>query len=250
MDRAVAWVTAGRWVTMGLVAVVGVVVAITSAVNGPSFGDVSFDSSDLAAYGVIPVPGTKTVHLPKGTVLASFDALTGNVAAMPLPDLSLGVHPVGGGSDPRVTVARSTTTNSSGESETLAAKIHVATAGDYRVSITGGGNYNAPKLLLGHSDAGKWLPVALITVIVEIAIFLVTAVVLRSLRRRPGKPNVAGPQLTRLSIELPRTAPVTGDGHEESSVEDRLAHLERLRDAGTVSEDEYTAERQRILDSL
>jgi hypothetical protein len=186
MDRAVAWVVAGRWVTIVIVSVVGAVLTITTAVNGPSFGALGFASSDLASYAVIPIPGTKTVHLPKGTVQASFDALTGDVAALPLPELSLGVHPVAGGLDPKVSVARSTTTNSGGESETLAARIQVATAGDYRIKITGGGNYNAPKLLLGRSDTGNWLPIAIITLVVDLAIFLVTAGVLRSLRRRPG----------------------------------------------------------------
>jgi hypothetical protein len=237
-------------VAIVIVTVVAAVLAVTAAVNGPSFGSLGFASGDLASDGVIPIPGTKTVHLPAGTVLASFDALTGDVAAMPLPELSLVVHPVAGGADPRLSVARSTTTNSSGESETLAAKIHVVKAGDYRVSITGGGNYNAPKLLLGHSGAGRWLPIVLIAVVVDLAIFLVTALVLRSLRRRPGAAVVAGPQPTRFSIELPRPAPAASEGDETSSVEDRLAHLDRLRTAGTVSDEEYAAERQRILGSL
>jgi hypothetical protein len=255
MDRAVAWVVAGRWVTICIVTVVGAVLTITTAVNGPSFGALGFASSDLASYAVIPIPGTRTVHLPKGTAQASFDALTGEVASLPLPDLSLGVHPVAGGPDPKVTVARSTTTNSGGESETLAAEIHVATAGDYRVSITGGGNYNAPKLLLGRSDTGNWLPIALITVIVDVAVFLVTALVLRSLRRRPGvvaagAGSGAGSERSVLSIELPRAAGAEGDGHGDGSAEDRLARLERLHEAGTVSDEEYAAERRRILDSL
>ncbi len=127
------------------------------------------------------------MHLPTGTVEASFDALTGDVAAMPLPELSLGVHPVGGGADPKITVARSDTINSGGESETLAAKIHVVKAGDYRVSITGGGNYNQPRLLLGRSKASSWLPILIIAVVIDLVIYLVSVVVLRSLRRRQGE---------------------------------------------------------------
>ena len=245
MGRAGTVVYVGRWIVMAIVIAVAAVLAGTSASHAGA-GDLGFVGGDLSSYAVIDVPGTKTVHLPTGTVEASFDALTGDVAAMPLPELSLGVHPVGGGADPKITVARSDTINSGGESETLAAKIHVVKAGDYRVSITGGGNYNQPRLLLGRSKASRWLPILIIAVVVDLVIYLVSVVVLRSLRRRQGEVAADGPSSTRLTIELPRTAATPGDG----GVEERLAQLDRLRSAGSVSDDEYAAERRRILDSL
>ncbi len=258
MGRAATLVYVGRWIVMVLVFVVAVVVAATSATHtGP--GDLGFAGGDLASYAVINISGAKTVHLPSGTVDVSFDALTGDVAAMPLPQLSLGVHPVGGGADPKVTVARSDTINSGGESETRAAEIHVVKAGDYRVSITGGGNYNAPRLLLGRSTAARWLPILIIAAVVDLAIFLLSVVTLQALRRRGAEPALDGSQRTSFSIELPHTVSAAGgaagragasDGHRDGSVEDRLAHLDRLHQAGTVSDDEYAAERQRIRDSL
>jgi hypothetical protein len=75
--------------------------------------------------------------------------------------------------------------------------------------------------------------------------------------RREARPNRDPADVERLMAELERLEHGHTNAHsqvrsapEAESIEQRLAKLQRLRDSGDITSEEYTTQRQRILDSL
>jgi hypothetical protein len=107
-----------------------------------------FDTFD--AYGEVPIPGTRTLHLPAGDVTVSFNA--SHIADVGLPDdLEMTITPPSG-------VAEPTVTQDSRRNQTSWRVAHIAQAGDYTITTNGKvTDYDSPRLRFGHPSRFEFL---------------------------------------------------------------------------------------------
>jgi hypothetical protein len=261
--------------------VVGIIVGILTASN--------LVWGEDNQYGFVKLPGKKVLHLPARDIdvsLAVHILGKGNETVdVPIPSrLALSVVPTG--DSPRVDVTRdlgaSTNANADGvNSQRRVWRIHVPADGDYRVTARGrypGGGVNA-QLWFGHGPplSGGW-PYAVAALLVAAGWGIQTLV--RSRRRvEPGLPPKAQPaghgagpagsfaeeaadfseraaafrkqaEGFRASSEaLAGTMPAKTSGAEDSDPVDRLERLAALHHRGDLTDEEFAAEKAKILGS-
>lgn len=194
-----------------------------------------FDRYD--AYGRIPIPGSSTVYLPAGTVTVNF-AVRANGDGTAVPPLNMDIVPPPGVADPEVT-------EDLGGSVTLNDTVHrrvwvmqVPAEGGYRVQIDGPvTGYRDPHLTFGEDDSAMgvvWVFVALSVISCDLA------VAAWWLRRKNGPP-AAKP--------VPPAEPTGPFEPTDQGVRlEQLKTITALRDSGALTEDEFDAEKRRILD--
>lgn len=188
------------------------------------------------AYGEVPIPGSAVVELPAGEVTVNFHVLSGGKGTA-VPPLHMDITPPPGGTDPVVT-------DDLGGSVTINDDVHrqvwvmqVPSAGRYQVSADGPvGGFREPKLAFGENgsmDGLMWVFVALSVISADLAIAVVWMRRRRTARRIPDQisppadPYIPSDQGVRL---------------------EQLKTIAALRDSGALSEDEFKAEKKRILD--
>jgi hypothetical protein len=122
---------------------------------------------EFDAYGEVPIPGTRTLHLPAGDVRISFHSVyppgLDPDSCMPVPqDLEVTITPPRGVSDPKVTastagICDNNTDNDEGRSPVRVA--HIAQAGDYTITTNGKVTpFANPRLAFGHPSRWRFLP--------------------------------------------------------------------------------------------
>lgn len=197
------------------------------------------------AYGEVPVPGTRTLHLPAGEVTVTFHTLiTGSGGGLPIPELSMNIVPPDGVSEPKVTedVGVSTTVNNDARRRVWVAQIPVE--GDYRIETQG--NVSAfinPHLAFGQSGSAGSLPWVFGALFAVGLVDLVIAILWLS-RSRRATPR-ATPQPFGLTFSDAQPYTPTG----ESIRVQQLKTIAALRESGALTEAEFQAEKRRILES-
>ena len=114
-------------------------------------------SSDDAfkAYGEVPIPGNKTLHLPVGRVGIFFHAETpsGGFGPLSIPDLKFNLDAPPGVADPDVTESIGGTTGIDNVAWRRVWIAQITQEGDYRITTEGKvGAFIWARLAFGHVD--------------------------------------------------------------------------------------------------
>jgi hypothetical protein len=208
------------------------------------------------AYGEVPVPGSASLHLPKGEVTISFHTVViggSNGGGLPIPDMGVTFGPSNGVAQPTVTenIGSTTTVNNDAHVRVWVAQVPA----DETYNITTDGQVNGfidPRLAFGHSSQLGFL------VWVFVGMFVVglvgSIVASKWLGRVRRKAAVAWAPDYEFPVAPPRpviTPTVTSAPHEpgdEGVRLERLKMLASLRDSGALTEGEFEAEKRRILE--
>lgn len=186
------------------------------------------------AYGEVPIPGTSTVYLPSGEVSADFHVRSSH-SSTAVPPLHINIAPPPGGKDPEFKDDLGASVSNSNDVHRRVWLIQVPTEGGYRVEVDGPvGDFTEPRLAFGRTsssiDGLVWVFTAFSVVSVDLL------VALWWLRRRG-----------RL-VEKPSAAADPFVPTDEGVRLEQLKTIAGLRDSGALTEDEYKAEKRRILE--
>jgi hypothetical protein len=145
-------------------------IAITSAVvlflapfgfgGSILLNSVVFDKYD--AFGEVPIPGAKTLHLPAGDVKVSFHteiAGTMEGGGLPIPqDLEVSIAGPKGTAPATFTRSVGDTDADNQDVRVQVGTAHIPAAGDYTVTVTGKANaYISPRVAFGHGSQYEFL---------------------------------------------------------------------------------------------
>lgn len=184
------------------------------------------------AYGEVPIPGTGSVRLPAGEVTVSLhtrviSSPTGG--GLPIPPLSVQVQPPPGVADPEFAESIGITTTVNNDSRRRLWRIQVAAAGDYQVTTDGQlSGFIAPRLAFGAPSAYGSLAW------VFAAVFGTGLVGLIAARYRPAR---------RRSVAATGAEPIA-----DAIRMQQLKTITALRDSGALTQEEFEAEKRRVLD--
>ena len=199
-----------------------------------------FDEFD--AYGEVPVPGTGSVHLPEGEVIVSFHTLIiGSGGGLPVPQMSISITPPDGVPDPVLVedVGGTTTVNNDARVQVWTAQI--LAEGDYVITTEGQVSaYVNPTLAFGHGSPYGHLP-KIFAIVFGVALVDLIIVMVWIFKRKPRASTVA---------QHPSPVDTVG-AYAPTDAGIRIQELNalaRLRDSGALTEDEFEAEKKRVLD--
>lgn len=219
-----------------------------------------FDEFD--AYGEVPIPGSSSVHLPQGEVTISFHTIViggTNGGGLPVPQLSIDMVPPEGVPNPTLTEDFGSTTTVNNDARVSVWVAQIPAEGTYDITTDGNvGAFLNPTLAFGHGSPYWYLPFMCGAILVVAIIVLVMARVWAArVRRRPvpslgyqtppqafGMPNYGAPVAYVPPVQPPQSFTPTEDGIRLQ----QLNTLARLRDSGALTEDEFQAEKKRVLD--
>src|SRR5271168_961464 len=158
-SRRLAKFSLSAAVVMMIVSVAGFIVALV--LN-------AFFLDKYNAYGEVPIPGSGSLHLPRGEVTVSLHALViggSNGGGLPVPPLGVTIIPPDGVPQPVMTenIGSTTTVNSDAHVRVWVAQIPAD--GTYNITTDGQVNgFIEPRLAFGHSSSYGflvWLSVAI-----------------------------------------------------------------------------------------
>jgi len=225
-----------------VVAVVGFIV--TMVLN-------AFVFDEYDAYGEVPIPGSSSLHLPAGDATISFHTQTigsPSGGGLPVPNLGLTIDPPAGTPKPEVTQNWGTTTTVNNDARVRVWVVQIPAEGTYQITADGNVNgYINPQLAFGHDSSNATLVWAFAGLFV-IGLLELTAAIIYAVRsgRRPVPAATVGP-----TFDL-------GDSHraedrytktDDGVRIDQLKNLAALRDSGALTDQEFEAEKHRILNS-
>ena len=205
-----------------------------------------FDEFD--AYGEVPIPGSSSLQLPAGDATVTFRTVLigGSGNGLPVPPLKYRITGPGG-VDAQLREDYGTTTTVNNDARVRIGFLHVPAEGTYDVEVDGNVSaYLNPMLTFGHGSNYGQLPwifagiFALATV--ELVIGRIWAA--RVGRGREAAPMPTGGEYAPPPIEAVPTFTPSDDGIRVQT----LDTLARLRDSGGLTEDEYEAEKKRVLE--
>lgn len=200
-----------------------------------------FDEYD--AYGEVPIPGSSSLELPAGEVTVSFHTVLigGSGSGLPVPPLSYRMTGPGG-ADVRLTEDYGSTTTVNNDARVRIGYVRIPTAGIYHVDLDGNVSaYLNPTLAFGHGTRYGHVPWILAGIF---GFALLDLVVARTWAARAGRIDEVAPP-TPSAGWSPTVVPVASD---EGIRVQTLETLARLRDSGALTQDEYEAEKKRVLD--
>jgi hypothetical protein len=205
-----------------------------------------FFLDDYGAYGEVPVPGTGSVHLPKGQATVSLHTLViggTDGGGLPVPPLRISITPPDGVAQPEVTESIGSTTTVNNDAHIRVWNVQVPADGTYNVMTDGQVNgYINPRLAFGHQSSYGYLVWVFVGLFVVGLVDLTLSIIwLGRVRRRPV-PSVGG----GYAVAPPAAYEPTGEGVRV----ERLKTLAALRDSGALSEEEFQAEKRRILEGM
>jgi hypothetical protein len=220
-----------------LTLVVGLVGLIASLVLDAFF----FDEYD--AYGEVPIPGTRSLQLPAGEVTASFHTVvTGQpVAGLPVPNLHLSIFSPAGLPEVAVNEDWGASTTVNNDARVRVWVLQVKQAGKYQITTSGDVNgYISPRLAFGHGSSYGWLPWLFGATLVAGAVELTVALLLSARAAKKARP-----------LTPEESSSVQVDDYQPSDQGVRIEQLKQLaalKDSGALTEDEFEAEKRRILE--
>jgi hypothetical protein len=209
------------------------------------------------AYGEVPVPGSGNLYLPAGEVTVSLHTVVVGSpnGGLPVPPLGVTIAPPEGVTQPAMTenIGSTTTVNNDAHVRVWVAQIPVS--GTYNITTDGQVNgYINPRLAFGHKSSYGFL------VWLFVALFVVGLVgsitsgwwLARTRRRAVVAANPYFPPPVPVSpVAPPAMSEVTAATRELSDEGvrlERLKTLAALRDSGALTQDEFEAEKRRILE--
>jgi hypothetical protein len=222
------------------------------------------------AYGEVPIPGSTSMHLPAGDVTITFHTVmvgTTSGTGLPIPQLGVEITPPPGVAEPVLTDNFGSTTTVNNDARRWVWTAHIAAEGNY--TVTAEGQVSAflyPKLAFGHPSSLGWLPwvfgglLALGVLDLIVSIVWMTRVRQRWMSRVPT-PVVSQPDIGSAPTWDPQPyTPVSYPGAQTVSPADpytptdeairieQIKHLAALRDSGALTQEEFDAEKRRVLD--
>jgi putative oligomerization/nucleic acid binding protein len=201
------------------------------------------------AYGEVPIPGTGKLHLPAGQVTVSFHTVTvGNSSGggLPVPHLVLDIDPPAGVADPKVTESVGSSTSVNNDIHRRVWVVQILAAGDY--IITTGGDINgfiSPRMAFGHDSDSNDARLGVFAGVFFIGLVGTVTASVRLSRTKPVESSArqfgAPPSVshTEGTIEMPS---------DQGVKIEQLKTLAALRDSGALTENEFQAEKRRVLD--
>ncbi|OJZ73293.1 hypothetical protein BRW65_13450 [Mycobacterium paraffinicum] len=197
------------------------------------------------AYGEVPVPGSGSLYLPAGDVTISLHTvvISGPDSGLPVPPLGVTIAPPDGVAQPVVTESIGTTTTVNNDAHVRVWVARVASSGTYNITTDGKVNgYIEPRLAFGHkSSYGFLVWVFVAAFVVGLAGSVLSGWWLGRTRRRAvvaANPYYRAP--------APPAGPV--EPTDEGVRLERLKTLAALRDSGALTQEEFEAEKRRILE--
>jgi hypothetical protein len=215
----------------------------------------AFVLDDYDAYGEVTIPGSTSLHLPAGEVTVSFHTMvTGSPSSgFPIPDLQFTITPPEGVAQPQVTESVGGTTTVNSDTHVRVWAVQIAQEGTYDIVANGSvGGYIGPRMAFGHGSSYGWLTWVFAGLLACGVLELVVALIwsARSARKAiPLEPhdllNFDEPTGNARPISLAPSYPPSDQGIRI----EQLKQIAALRDSGALTDDEFEAEKRRILDS-
>jgi hypothetical protein len=183
-----------------------------------------------AAYGEVSIPGTRTLHLPEGDVQVSFHteiAGTMEGGGLPIPQgLEVVITPPGGVATPKFIQNVGETSADNQDVHVAVGVVHIPAAGDYTITANGKASaYLSPRLSFGQGSSYGFL---------DWVFQGLLAVGLLGLLAAP----FVGPRSRPIVKTTPKT-PLR-----------QLDDIAALHKSGALTDEEYEAQKRRILDDL
>jgi hypothetical protein len=207
-----------------------------------------FDEYD--AYGEVPIPGSSSLHLPAGEATVSFHTQTvgsPSGGGLPVPSLGLTITPPEGIPQPKVDENWGTTTSVDNDVHIRVWTVQIPADGTYDISTDGQVNgYINPQLAFGRDSSNATLAWVFGGMLV-LGLIELTAAIIYAVRRgkRPSPGTSVGATFSVGDLhEVKDPYTPTDDGIRIEA----LKNLAALRDSGALTEDEFEAEKRRILD--
>jgi hypothetical protein len=202
----------------------------------------AFLAGDYDAYGEVPIPGTATLHLPAGETTISFHSqIIGSTSGsgLPVSDLGLTIVPPSAIPDPPVSESIGATITVNGDARRRVWVAQIAEAGDYTIRTDGRVSaFISPRLSFGRSGSLDFLPWVFVgTSTASLLVLLTSTLTTRRTRRPVGQ---------AWSTSTPSEPSVPGD---EGIRLEQLKSLASLHSSGALTDEEFAAEKRRILES-
>ncbi|MCW2512795.1 MAG: hypothetical protein JWR11_1837 [Mycobacterium sp.] len=212
-------------------------------------------SSDYATYGEVPIPGTRTLHLPAGEATVTFHTVLvgGSGNSLPVPPLSYRISGPGG-SDLQLTEDYGSTTTVNNDARVRIGYLQVPADGDYDVELSGNVSaYLNPTVAFGHDSGYGKLPWIMAALFGFGVVDLVIARIWASRSRRsdfvPSPTPTPTPNWTPTVVPTQFGQPTGSFTPSDEGIRvQTLNTLARLRDSGALTQEEYEAEKKRVLD--
>lgn len=213
-----------------------------------------FDEYDK--YGEVSIPGSSSVHLEAGDVTVTFHTVLigGSGSGLPVPPIKYRITGPGG-VDTELTEDYGTTTTINNDARVRIGFLHVPTTGNYDIELDGNVSaYLNPSLAFGVESGYGTVPWILAAVFGFAVLDLVIARVWAArVARRPvpiegfgqSYPSTFSPPSTYSPPPQPAGSYVPTD---QGVRLEQLNTLARLRDSGALTQDEFEAEKKRILE--
>jgi len=201
------------------------------------------------AYGEVPVPGSSSLHLPRGEVTISFHTVVigGTNAGLPVPPLGVTIVPPDGVAQPVLNENIGSTTTVNNDAHVRVWVAQIAADGTYNITTDGQVNgFIQPRLAFGHSSSYSivvWLFVA--TFVAGLIGSALSGWWLARTRRRAVV--AANPFVSTPVTQTPDLSTAYEPSDEGVRLE-RLKTLAALRDSGALTEQEFEKEKRRILE--
>jgi hypothetical protein len=223
----------------------------------------AFFLDEYDKYGEVPIPGSSSLHLDAGDVTVTFHTVLigGSGSGLPVPPLKYRITGPGG-VDVELTEDYGSTTTINNDARVRIGYLHVPTTGNYDISLDGNVSaYLNPGLAFGQNSSYGNVPWILAAVFVFGVFDLIIARVWAAkAARRPmpiNRPGFGGPlgysPPTYSSQDFPPQAPPYPPAEPYAPTDqgvrlEQLNTLARLRDSGALTQDEFEAEKKRILE--
>jgi hypothetical protein len=232
-----------------LASVVTLVVAVVGFIVTMVLNAFVFDEYD--AYGEVPIPGSSSLHLPAGEATISFHTQTigsPSGGGLPVPNLGLTIVPPACIPKPEVTQNWGTTTTVNNDARVRVWVVQIPAEGTYQITADGNVNgYINPQLAFGHDSSNATLVWAFVGLFV-VGLLELTAAIIYAVRsgKRPVPAAPVGPTFDiGDSYRVAERYTPTDDGVRI----EQLKNLAALRDSGALTDQEFEAEKHRILNS-
>jgi hypothetical protein len=211
--------------------IASVVLIVVSTVGVFFWPDVDASVFDkYAAFGEVPIPGTRTLHLPEGDVQVSFHTeIAGSMegGGLPIPQgLEVTITPPSGVATPKFIQNVGDTSADNQDVHVAVGVVHIPAAGDYTITANGKSSaYLSPRLSFGHGSGYGFLDWVFIGLLVVGLLGL-----------------LASPFVGSRSQSIVRPKPKTPLR--------QLEDIASLYKSGALTDEEYETEKRRILDGL
>jgi hypothetical protein len=213
----------------------------------------AFVLDEYDAYGEVTIPGSTNLQLPAGDMTVSFRTVsTGRpTSGFPIPDLSFGINPTADLPKPTVTENIGGTTSVNSDVRVRIWTVQIPQAGNYDIQADGSvDGYIQPRLAFGRDGSHGWV-LWLFGGLFGLGLLELFASLMWS--ARVGKKARPLEEHELVTQDPPPwsagPAPVASFTPTDQGVRlEQIKQLAALRDSGALTEEEYAAEKRRILE--